>query len=76
LGYVGAWKSIARESCSPTHGEQLLPTPLATADPGGVPMVRDAVAGSPAHEVDAVLAYVDQAKTFLLDRIVVVPVDE
>jgi hypothetical protein len=71
-GGCDAW----RESFLPTHGDQLVPAPLATADPGGVAMVRDAVVGSLDHEVDRVVGDVDQAKSFFLYRVVGVAVAE
>jgi hypothetical protein len=49
------------EPCSPAHGEQLRLAPIATADPGGVAMVREAVVGSLADEVDRVVADVEEA---------------
>jgi hypothetical protein len=59
-----------------THGEQLLPAPLATADPGGVTMVRKAVVGSLAHKVDRVVEDVDKAKSLLVVSVVLMAIDE
>jgi hypothetical protein len=39
-------------------------------------VVRDAVVGSLAHEVDRVVGHVDQAKSLVLDRVLGVAVDE
>lgn len=47
------------EAFSPTRGEQLRLAPMAAADPGGVAMVREAVIGSLADEVDRVVADVE-----------------
>ena len=64
------------EAFSPAHGGQLVLAPFAAADPGGVAMVRDAVVGSLADEIDRVVADVDEAESFFLDRGVGVAEDE
>src|SRR5688500_5502482 len=63
-------------SLQPAHREQLLPAPFASADPIRVAMLRDAVARSPAHEVDRVVDHVDQSESLFLGRIVRMPVGE
>jgi hypothetical protein len=64
------------EACLPAHGGQLVLASFAAADPGGVAMVRDAVVGSLAYQVDRVVDYVDQWEAFFLGRGVGVPEDE
>lgn len=54
--------SVAMRGVKPsrqTRGEQLRLAPMAAADPGGVAMVREAVIGSLANEVDRVVADVE-----------------
>ena len=58
------------------HVDQLDSAQLAAADPGRVAMVREAVVGSLAHEVDRLGGDVDQAKSVFLERAVGVALDE
>jgi hypothetical protein len=60
----------------PAHGVQLVLAPVATADPRGVAVVREAVVRSPADEVDRVVTDVDEAESPLLDWSVGVAEDE
>jgi hypothetical protein len=56
------------EAFSPAHGEQSRLAPIATADPGGVAMVREAVVGSLAEVMDLLQTQPD-AKEIQVERV-------